>query len=111
MTAQQSPKPNYPQSDLVQTSNLAVASLVSGILSWIIIPFLGAIVAVVTGHMAKREIRESMGTLKGGGMATTGLALGYIQLALIIGFICVIAVLFLLGPVIGDVFSNISNSI
>jgi multidrug efflux pump subunit AcrB len=111
MTAQQSPIQNFPPSNSVQTSNLAIASLISGILSWIIIPVLGATVAVVTGHRARREIRESMGTITGAGMATAGLVLGYIQLVIVVGTICVIAVLFLLGPVIGEVFSNISNSI
>ena len=41
------------------TNTMAIVSLVSAILSWFIIPFLGAIVAVITGHMARREIRES----------------------------------------------------
>ena len=39
-------------------STLAIVSLVSGILGWSLVPFLGAIVAVITGHMAKKEIRD-----------------------------------------------------
>ncbi len=66
-----------------ETSSLAIVSLVSGILTWILLPFLAAIVAVVTGHMAKREIRQSNGRLTGDGLATAGLVLGYVQLGLI----------------------------
>ncbi|NOK62593.1 MAG: DUF4190 domain-containing protein [Chloroflexi bacterium AL-W] len=43
---------------------------------------IGAIVAVVTGHMARREIRNSGGALSGDGMAIAGLALGYSQLVI-----------------------------
>lgn len=94
-----------------QTSNLAVISLVSGVLSWILVPFLGAIVAVIAGHRAKREISESGGSLTGNVMATVGLLLGYIQLVLSMCAVVVIVILFLLGPSIGNVFSNIVNEI
>jgi hypothetical protein len=65
-------------------SSLAVASLICGITTWFFIPFLGAIAAVITGHLAKKEIRESNGMLTGDGMAVAGLILGYIQLGLIL---------------------------
>ena len=42
-----------------QTSSLANVSMLSGIVCWFILPLLGAIVALITGHMAKREIRYS----------------------------------------------------
>lgn len=48
-----------------QASNLAVISLVAGILTWLIIPLLGAVVAIITGHKAKTEILDSMGALTG----------------------------------------------
>ncbi len=67
---------------VVPTSNMAIISLISGILSWVLLPFIAAIVAVITGHMAKNEIKNSAGTLSGNGMATAGLILGYVQLAL-----------------------------
>ena len=92
-----------------ERSGLAVASMVVGILSWLIFPFIGAIIAIVTGHMARREIRESDGALTGSGMATAGLVLGYVQIVLIVSSICVIVGLALLGPSIGDVFSEIIN--
>ncbi len=74
-----------------ETSPLAIVSLVSGILTWILLPFLAAIVAVITGHMAKSEIRKSNGRLTGDGLATAGLVLGYVQLGLIaLGIIALI---------------------
>ena len=67
-----------------QTNTLAIVSLVSGILSWIIVPFLGSIVAIITGHMARKEIRSQPDRFDGDGLAIGGLVLGYLQLALII---------------------------
>jgi hypothetical protein len=76
------------------TSNLALASLILGILSWIFLPILGSIGAVITGHMAKNEIKSSMGALAGDGMATAGLVLGYANIALAAcGCLAVVAML------------------
>ena len=64
-------------------SSLAVVSLVFGILSWCLLPFIGAIVAIVCGHLARSEIRRApMGAMDGNGMAIAGLTLGYAHLAL-----------------------------
>jgi len=65
-----------------QTSTLAVVSLVFGILGWTLLPFLGSLVAVVCGHMARGEIRRAQGNLEGDGMAVAGLVLGYIVIGL-----------------------------
>jgi len=65
------------------TNALAVVSLVSGIAAWCVFPFIGAIVAVVCGHLARSEIRRAPpASMEGDGMAVAGLALGYAQLAL-----------------------------
>ena len=58
-------------------SQMALISLIAGILGWTILPGIASIVAIVTGHMAKREIRESNGALGGDGLATIGLVLGF----------------------------------
>ncbi len=58
-----------------------MASLVLGILGWTLIPTIGSIAAIITGHMAKNEIKESMEDLGGDGMATAGLILGYANIA------------------------------
>jgi len=64
------------------TSSLSITSLIMGIVGWVLIPIVGGIIAVITGHMAKKEIRESNGLLSGDGLATAGLVLGYSNLAL-----------------------------
>lgn len=74
---------------VVPNSNLAVISLVSGILSWVVLPLIAAIVAIITGHMARNEIRQSGGSLTGDGLALIGMVLGYAQIALIILAVCV----------------------
>ncbi len=65
-----------------QTSTLAILALVAGILGWTLLPFLGSLVAIVTGHMARGEIRRSPGGLDGDGMAVAGLVLGWVAMAL-----------------------------
>ena len=78
------------------TSVPAIISLVFGIICWMALPFVGAIVAVVLGHIARSEIRRSPpGTLEGDGMALAGLILGYLHIALIGGII--LLVLFAFG--------------
>ena len=64
------------------TSPMAIISLVTGILGWTLLPFLGSLVAVVTGHMARGEIRRAPERLEGDGMAIAGLILGYASIAM-----------------------------
>lgn len=83
----------------VQTTNapasqLAVASLVLGILSWVLLPVLGGIGAVVCGHLARRDIRASRRALGGDGMALGGLVLGYAHLVLIVVGVVIALVFF-----------------
>jgi hypothetical protein len=66
------------------TSTTAVVSLIFGILSWVLLPVIGAIVAVVCGHLARAEIRKSGGALDGDGLAVAGLVLGWTHLALMV---------------------------
>ena len=71
-----------------QTSSLAVVSLVLGIASYFIVPLLGAIGAIITGNLARKEIRQNPGTLTGEGMARWGMILGWIHIALSVFSIC-----------------------
>jgi hypothetical protein len=48
---------------------------------------LGAIPAVVCGHIAKSRIRDSAGTLQGDGLALAGLILGYVAIGLMVAMI------------------------
>lgn len=70
-----------------QTNTLAIVSLITGIGSFFahIIPGVGgftvAVVAIVTGYMARKQIRQS--GEQGMWMATAGMVIGIIHLALI----------------------------
>ena len=70
-----------------RTNSLAIASLVTGILSWLLCPLLGGILAVIFGHVSRGQIKRS--GEGGGGMALAGLILGYLNLggALVAGVI------------------------
>ncbi|MEO7066823.1 MAG: DUF4190 domain-containing protein [Rhodanobacter sp.] len=83
---------------VARTNSLAIVSLVFGILAWCLLPFIGAIVAIVCGHLARSEIRHAPrdAPLDGNGMAVAGLLLGYVQLlGGIILFMVVIGAIFL----------------
>jgi hypothetical protein len=64
-----------------QTSGLAVASLVLGVLFMFTIT---AVLAVIFGHVALRKIKRSDGALTGRGLAIAGLTLGYFWIAIIV---------------------------
>lgn len=78
-----------------QTSGLAITSLVSGILGWTLLPLIGSLVAILTGHMARGEIRRSNGQLDGDGLAVAGLVLGWISIGLMV--LAVLLVVFFFG--------------
>jgi hypothetical protein len=61
-----------------ETNRLAVLSLVSALVSWVVLPGVAAVIAVILGHLARRQIRET--GEQGGGLALVGLLLGYINL-------------------------------
>ncbi len=77
----------------IRTSGTAIASLIFGIVTWVGLPVVGALVAVICGHIARAEIRRMPpGTIEGDGMAIAGLILGYVQLAL-----CLLGILLFIG--------------
>ena len=66
----------------IPNSGLAIASLVLGIVSFLCCTgIVTAIPGVITGHMARSEIRTAGGRLGGDGMALTGIILGYLMIA------------------------------
>jgi type IV pilus assembly protein PilA len=69
------------------TSGKAIGSLICGVF-FFFLPT--SIAAVVLGHLSLSEIRKSAGRLKGQGLATAGLILGYMGIAFI-PFILIIA--------------------
>ena len=112
-----------------QNNPLSIASLVSGVAAWVIgglgsclmsvvfvplafctaILFLGGnIAAAIMGHMARNQIRRSAGAQAGGGMALTGIVLGWSGVGISVLAVCgLILVAVLLGPAIGSVYSEI----
>jgi hypothetical protein len=85
-------QPNLPESipPALPTSAMAVVSLIAGIVGILFFPFLGGIVAIVTGNMARKETRSFPPTHSGDGMATTGMVLGWLSLLLWIIVCCLI---------------------
>ena len=73
-----------------QTNSLAIVSLVAGIVSYFLLPLIGAVTAIITGGIAKRQIRESSGQMKGRGMANWGIILGWINIGLGLVIACII---------------------
>jgi hypothetical protein len=63
------------------TNGFAIASLVLGIV-WIY--FLGSILALIFGYVARRQIDESDGLQSGRGMATAGIVLGWIGVGILV---------------------------
>jgi len=84
------PPPYSQQSVPVETNIWAIISLVSGILGWLGVFGLGGIVAVICGHIAKSQIRNSAGQMGGDGLATAGLVLGYLNIALAVLAACLL---------------------
>lgn len=81
-----------------QTNTMAIVSVISGVLSWVALPFIGAIVAIVTGHMARNEIKSNPG-MQGDGLAIAGLILGYLHVVTFCGGVLLFLLIF--GGVIG----------
>jgi Domain of unknown function (DUF4190) len=99
--------PMNPMTPTTRTSTMAIISLVAGIAGWSLLPFLGSVAAIITGHMAKNEIKKSGGMLTGNGFATAGLIMGYLSIALGLCLLCV----FVLLPIVGISISSITNSL
>ncbi|HEY0831932.1 MAG TPA: DUF4190 domain-containing protein [Candidatus Dormibacteraeota bacterium] len=94
----------YTPSAASRTNTLAVVSLVAGIGSFFahIVPGVGgftvALIAVITGFMARRQIKET--GEQGMGMATAGMIIGIVHLALLgLLVIALIFAIFVFGAV------------
>src|SRR5215475_6453690 len=74
--------PVPPSPAVPQTPAVAIWSLILAVLSFMCGWLFTAIPAVICGHVARAKIRKSGGVLGGKGIATAGLALGYIGLVL-----------------------------
>ena len=73
-----------------KTNVLAIVSLVAALVGVFIIPFIGSVVAVITGHMSLSQIKRT--GENGRGMGLAGTIVGWVGIGLsIIGFIILIA--------------------
>jgi hypothetical protein len=75
-----------------QTPGSATAALILGICSLLICGPICGPLAIIYGNKAKREIAGSNGNLTGGGMATAGVIMGWIAVALTIIAVLIIIV-------------------
>jgi hypothetical protein len=82
---------NVPQNvpyTILPTSPLAIVSMVAGILGFMGLPIIASIVAILTGYLARKETRSSPPQAAGDGMATAGIIMGWVQIALSVVAIC-----------------------
>jgi len=77
-----------------QTSGLAVATLITGIAGFLI-PLIGGLAAIILGHIALKKIKDCGGQTSGKELASVGLILGYINIAIsIVG--CGLLIIFII---------------
>lgn len=73
-----------------KTNTLAVVSLVSAIVGFVLVPFIASIVAVITGHMSLNQLKQS--GEQGRGLALSGTIIGWVGIGFsILGIIAVLA--------------------
>ncbi|MFZ6021168.1 MAG: DUF4190 domain-containing protein [Chloroflexota bacterium] len=79
----------------LKTNPLAVASLVLSIGGLSFLPLIGSIAGVVTGYMARDNIRQNPAVYNGEGLAKAGIILGWIGIVLLFVVVLLILVTFL----------------
>jgi hypothetical protein len=78
-----------------RTSGYAIASLILGIAGFFVFPIVPSILAVVFGQKARDELRRNP-SLGGEGLATAGIVLGWVGIALVgIGLVFLLLLLLL----------------
>ncbi len=88
---------NYPQNSgypVLPTSTLATVSLIAGILSFVVFPIIGAVVAIWTGYEARKETRSVPPRATGDGLATAGIVLGWAHVGLVVVTLCCVLAYF-----------------
>lgn len=92
----QQPAYGAPYGYAPKTNTLAIFSLIASIVNFIFIPVIGSIVAVITGHMALKQVRTSGEA--GRGMALAGTIVGWVGIGLFaLGLVIVIILLATIG--------------
>jgi len=83
------------------TNSAAVVSLVAGILAWIALPVVGALVAIVAGHVAVNQLQQPGAIDRGRRLAVIGLVLGWLQLLVLLAGVAGWMILLLIGGALG----------
>ncbi len=83
-----SPPPGQPAAAFSQTNGLAIASVLLAVL-WF--AGIGAVLALVFGYRARRQIKNSAGTQTGSGLATAGIILGWIGITILVAGVILIS--------------------
>jgi hypothetical protein len=81
------------------TSGMAIASLVLGII-WIY--WIGSILALVFGYIARRKIDRNPSLLGGRGMAIAGIVLGWVG----VGVLILIVVVAIVRAIVGGILNS-----
>jgi hypothetical protein len=92
---------NIPMDRAAPTNPAAVVSLVFGILTWVVLPLVGALVAIVAGHMAVNQLQQPHSVERGRKLAVVGLALGWLQILVVLAGFAGWLVLLLIGGALG----------
>ena len=82
------PPPGQLAAPFSQTNGLAIASLLLAVL-WF--AGIGAVLALVFGYRARREINNSAGRQTGSGLATAGIVLGWIGITILVAGVILIS--------------------
>ena len=82
------PTPGQPAGAASQINGLAIASVLASVL-WF--AGLGAVLALVFGYRARRQINHSAGSQTGSGLATAGIILGWIGIAIVVTVVILIS--------------------
>jgi hypothetical protein len=80
-----------------KTDEIALASLLCGVASFILLPLIPAVAAIILGYMSRDRIRRSRGSLEGEGLAVAGIVMGIVNIVLVLGFLTVLVVVSLYG--------------
>jgi len=83
------------------TNSAAVVSLVAGFLAWIALPVVGALVAIVAGHVAVNQLQQPGAIDRGRRLAVIGLVLGWLQLLVLLAGVAGWMILLLIGGALG----------
>ena len=84
-----------------ETNPLAVVSIVCGMLGLFgILPAIGSVIAVVTGHLARRELASQQHAQQGAELAMVGLVSGYLGLVMVCMGILVTVAIFGTGALV-----------